>query len=174
MNKITIFLFLFIFSWIKLSAQFDRLPDNIFTGKLPKSKIDFLKKHYDWQKDTKLIINFKTYRRTCHYDQYPIKFRKKENGQFFDNFYKKIGLQDVSLIYILLEKRLSKRIIGRRSDYYFDKDDFLSNTFKLQERQHCYAITVIDENGNLIGRIGEYSEDDLLEFIEYLDKKKSN
>ena len=171
MKKLISLTLILIIGNISLYAQFDRLPNNVFTGSLPQSKLTFLKKYYKWNEGTRLLVRFTTYKRTCHYNQYPIGRSKSKVEEVTNPLYKDLPIQDISIAHIFLEKKLSKQFILNRSDYYQDYEDFFSKTLSLKKRKYCYAVVLIDENGNMAGRIGEYTNADLKEFIIYLNEK---
>lgn len=162
-NIVILVLVLFSFS-IEGHAQVDRRSEFIFEGSIPEHKVAFLKQNYNWKAGTKLIINFKTFLSTCHYDQYRVK-----NNDWLDEFYRKLRLENVTNIYIPLQEKSAKKLIISRNDFYEDIDDFFTKTFNLKSGAHCYALMMINEKGSFMLRVGEYTEADISDFLKILE-----
>ena len=156
MKKIVI-LFILIFT-----ANFTFSQEN----KIPKEKLETLKRFYNWNDEKLLIVNFYLPKNSCHYNQYnDLKSGKKwiEN-----NIYKNIELNNIKNIFIYSESQEAKSIIDNIS-CFFDYENYFLNTF-FNVKNHCYGIVVINENGNFIHKLGEFSKYDVKRLINKVNK----
>ncbi len=129
-----------------------------FKGKINNEELKFIKQQFDWNEEKILIINYTQLRSDCHFDNHK---HLKEGGKWWKKFYSKIELNNCLNKFACSEKH--KGI----SDLYIDRTNyFLKNYFS--HKKSCFAVLVINKNGDYMQYNGHYSEEQVSHYIKTL------
>jgi hypothetical protein len=156
MNK-QFFIIVFLLTTFSIKAQNEEktiIAD--FTGKLSNDELIFTKQQFNWHSEKILIINYTQPRSSCHFSNHT----HPKNSSWWKKFYSKIDLQDCLNTFACSQKHNKKHL-------YFDETNFLLNHFFIRKAS-CFAVLVINENGDYLQYNGHYYEDEVSNYIEYL------
>lgn len=132
---------------------------------LTETQLKFIKEKYKWNSENILIINFVQSSKNCFYDN---NANLDNSVKWWEKFYSKIDLNNVSNIYVYSDKISAKKIIDSEKRFE-DYDDFLLTNF-FNVKKECYGILVINSVGEYEIAEGEYSEKQVENFIKPLKK----
>ncbi len=154
-------LLILVLSFFELFAQNDKYD---LGGKLTKAELIFIKKRFNWIEENYLIINYRQPKTYCHYNQY----RKVNSSMWFENYFSELKLQNTRVVYSYFESKLARKKIDNK-DYFEDQNKYLFNRF-FNKIKSCYAVLVINKNGEFQHMNGEYYKEDILRLIDKTKK----
>lgn len=130
---------------------------------LPKEQLAALKKHYNWQKEAYLIVNYKGLANHCSYDIY-------DNLVAVYTHYEKPALAKLDLtncrtLFVYADKLLAKPILDEKTHFEDEGHYFLKNFFGLDA---CNGVMVINAKGEYLFTNQEYSTQTIKQFLNNL------
>ena len=128
--------------------------------------INEFKLNYNWGEEKILIINFSFPLKSCHYNHYE---NLKAGKLWWNNFYKKINLENIANRFVYSDSIKAKKIIDYQS-HFPDKNNFILNNFFINTME-CYGVILINEHGDYRIKKGEYLENEIVQFIRELSPK---
>ena len=153
---ITLFLIVITFS-----SFINNVP-NTYSGRLTKTQLEFIKDNYPWKDGNFIIINYRQPRKSCHYNNY----YKITSTTWFDDFYSKLKMQNISNVFIYADSNRAKKVIDSKK-YFGDKKKFLFKNFFSKDKS-CYGLMIINEKGDYQQKNGEYLQSDIITFVNKL------
>lgn len=132
---------------------------------ITESQLKFIKEKYKWNSKGLLILNFVHSNENCFYANNG----NLENSMiWWEKFYSEIDLTNILNIYVYSDKISAKKMIDNKTKFE-DYDDFLLRNF-FNLKKECYAILVLNSEGEYEIHEGEYSEKQIENFIKMLKK----
>jgi hypothetical protein len=158
MKKIIV---LFIISLGMMSFKYNKEKNS--NGKLTEIQLNFVKENYNWNTEDIIIVNFRQPRTNCSYDNY---INLNNSVSWWNSFYSKINLKNTLNIFVYSNKKAALNVIDSKT-HFEDKNNFFLNIFFSDVRE-CYGLLVINKLGYYKKINGEYSENEVTNFIESL------
>lgn len=133
--------------------------------KLTELQLTFIKEKYKWDMEELLIINFKQPNRNCFWknNDHP-----EEGIEWWNKFYSKINLTNISSIFVYSDKVSAKVIIDSKTRFE-DYDNFLLTHF-FNKKKDCFGVMVINSLGEYELAEGEYTEKEVEKMIKKLKR----
>jgi hypothetical protein len=158
MKNLLFIVFILVSTYRVIAQTEDKQITYDFTGKLNEGQMSFIKDNYDWNSKDILIINFTQPRSNCHYDNHK---HNKNTVKNYMEYYSDVDLKDCEVIFVCPEKHNSDSYL------YYDKANFLLNNY-FNRKERCFAVMVLNKNGDYLQYNGEYSKKQVSKYIENL------
>ena len=129
--------------------------------KLSDEQLKSLKMAYNWNSEDLLIVNFRQPRNNCNYNNY--KNLEISKNWVSKNVFTIKNIDTNRIIYIYSDSKLAKRSIDN-TESYNDVNDFFTTNFSANG--HCYAIIIVNQDGEMVYKVGEYSKEDVISLID--------
>ena len=146
--------------------SFKNNKEKISNGNLTEIQLNFIKENYNWNSEDIIIVNFRQPRANCFYDNYK---DLNNSVSWWNSFYSIINLKNTLNIFVYSNKKAALNVIDSKT-HFEDKNNFFLNTFFYDGRE-CYGLLVINKLGYYKQINGEYSENEVTNFIELLALK---
>lgn len=138
------------------------------SGKLLPDPLSFIKKNYKWNSEKFLVITFRQSRSKCHYDNYKVIRNSTAIRRGFKNLTDNTKDFDTKIITVSSDKKKVEKYVDNETSFY-DLYDFLGFRF-FSKNKSCYGLIVINQSGQFISQVGEYSIKNINSFLAQLDK----
>ena len=139
-------------------------PESQTDEKLSETQLQFIIENYHWNSEDLIIVNFKQPRSSCHYDNYK---NLKQSSEWWTEYYSKMELVNVRNIFVYSESKKATEIIDSQNHFSDISNFFLDNFFN--KEQSCYGILVINKKGEFQKKNGEYTQEDIVKYINILN-----
>lgn len=129
-----------------------------FAGKLSPDELKFTKLQFDWDSEDILIVNYTQLRTDCHFDNHT---HKINSGKWWRKFYSETDISNSLVVFLCSEKH--EGIKG----LYVDRTNFFLKHF-FSRKKSCFAVLIINKNGDYLQFNGHYSEEQVSNYTQYL------
>jgi hypothetical protein len=138
-------------------------PESQTDEKLSETQLQFIMENYHWNSEDLIIVNFRQPQSSCHYDNYQ---NLKQSSEWWTEYYSKMELNNVRNIFVYSDSNRATEIIDSKN-HFSDINNFFLENFFARDRS-CFGILVINRDGDFQKKIGEYTQEDIIELVKNL------